>query len=181
MLRSRQESMNRVGDFLCPLFTVRDRLLETEVTFGLHDDHYENSTWKNASVSLLNAPSKNSQHNQQSRNMKSTYRKVSVTRFQNWTASSIDGLAVSSLCNTRTLESCSQKILLVRACLRSIISQLQDKNGAAGKNRTQVHLLRTQRENKQRRNLLFLHNNRQSKLQQRQKRIQKNSPTHAER
>jgi hypothetical protein len=147
--------MNRVGDFLCPLFTVRDRLLETEVTFGLHDDHYENSTWKNASVSLLNAPSKNSQHNQQSRNMKSTYRKVSVTRFQNWTASSIDGLAVSSLCNTRTLESCSQKILLVRACLRSIISQLQDKNGAAGKNRTQVHLLRTQRENKQRRNLLF--------------------------
>jgi len=49
--------MNRAGDFLCPLFTVRDRLLETEVTFGLHDDHYENSTWKNASVSLLNAPS----------------------------------------------------------------------------------------------------------------------------
>jgi hypothetical protein len=26
-------------------------------------------------------------------------------------------LAVSSLCNTRTLESCSQKILLVRACV----------------------------------------------------------------
>ncbi len=117
MLRSRQESMNRAGDFLCPLFTVRDRLLETEVTFGLHDDHYENWTWKNASVSLLNAPSKNSQHNQQSRNMKSTYRKVSATRLKNSTASSIDGLAVSSLCNTRTLESCSQKILLVRACV----------------------------------------------------------------
>ncbi len=94
--------------------------------------------------------------------MKSTYRKISVTRLKNSTASLIDGLAVSPLCNTRKLESCSQKILLVRACLRSIISQLQDKNGAAGKNSTRVHLLRTQRENKQRRNLLFLHNNSQS-------------------
>jgi hypothetical protein len=93
--------------------------------------------------------------------------------------SSIDGLAVSSLCNTRALESCSQKILLVRACLRSTISQLQDKNGAAGKKSTQVHLLRTQRENKQRRNLLFLHNNSQSCINGR--RESKKIPLHTQR
>ncbi len=63
----------------------------------------------------------------------------------------------------------------MRTCLRSIISQLQDKNGAAGKNSTGVHLLRTQRENKQRRNL-FVPAQQQSKLQQRQKRIPKKLP-----
>jgi len=67
----------------------------------------------------------------------------------------------------------------VRACLRSIISQLQDKNGAAGKNSTQVHLLRTQRENKQRRNLLFLHNNSQSCSNAR--RESKKNPLHTQR
>jgi hypothetical protein len=59
--------MNRARDFLCPLFTVRDRLLDTEETFGLHDDHYENSTWKNASASLLNvlAKTRNTTNNQE--------------------------------------------------------------------------------------------------------------------
>lgn len=45
------------------LFTVRDRLLETEVTFGLHDDHYEKLDLEKCISKPFERPSKNSQHN----------------------------------------------------------------------------------------------------------------------